>query len=527
MKVGRNQPCPCGSGKKYKHCHGATVDPKSPAGSLGLLASRMEALQRQREVQQGLGRPIVSTVHKGFRFVAVGSRIHYSRNWKTFHDFLFDYLMLSMGTAWFHAEVLKASTKSHPLVRWRQVVDQHRRGPGRREAIFSSPMVGTVAAYLALAYNLYLIAHNSRVEALLVKRLRDPLQFAPAYYETYVAAAFIKAGFQITPEDESDSTTSHSEFVATFPETGKKFSVEAKHRRFGKQDGSVANQLYEALRKTLTHERIIFIDLNVAAAKQADAAQAALREALDSIRSKEPVLTVDRAPAPSAYVVVTNQYHADNPEATNLACEAFAEGFKIPDFRYDAKFHTLREALEARNKHFEMFRLMESLRTHYEIPSTFDGEIPELFFDRTTPRLLIGHRYLIPLADGTETEGLLLDATVLLPEKKAYGVYRIPTGKTVIVASDLSDAEIQAYRRHPDTFFGVLRKQGSTPRDALDWYDFFYDTYKHSTMEKLLEFMKDHSDIDGLRSKTQEELASIYCESLVYSVMSSKDGQQA
>ncbi|MFQ5427157.1 MAG: SEC-C metal-binding domain-containing protein, partial [Gaiellales bacterium] len=22
-KVGRNQPCPCGSGKKYKRCHGA------------------------------------------------------------------------------------------------------------------------------------------------------------------------------------------------------------------------------------------------------------------------------------------------------------------------------------------------------------------------------------------------------------------------------------------------------------------------------------------------------------------------
>jgi preprotein translocase subunit SecA len=20
--VGRNEPCPCGSGKKYKHCHG-------------------------------------------------------------------------------------------------------------------------------------------------------------------------------------------------------------------------------------------------------------------------------------------------------------------------------------------------------------------------------------------------------------------------------------------------------------------------------------------------------------------------
>ncbi|HEU0091213.1 MAG TPA: SEC-C metal-binding domain-containing protein [Vicinamibacteria bacterium] len=22
-KVGRNEPCPCGSGKKYKKCHGA------------------------------------------------------------------------------------------------------------------------------------------------------------------------------------------------------------------------------------------------------------------------------------------------------------------------------------------------------------------------------------------------------------------------------------------------------------------------------------------------------------------------
>jgi preprotein translocase subunit SecA len=23
--TGRNQPCPCGSGKKFKHCHGALI----------------------------------------------------------------------------------------------------------------------------------------------------------------------------------------------------------------------------------------------------------------------------------------------------------------------------------------------------------------------------------------------------------------------------------------------------------------------------------------------------------------------
>ncbi len=31
MTVGRNDPCPCGSGKKYKRCHGAltiATDPK-------------------------------------------------------------------------------------------------------------------------------------------------------------------------------------------------------------------------------------------------------------------------------------------------------------------------------------------------------------------------------------------------------------------------------------------------------------------------------------------------------------------
>ncbi|MGV8644563.1 SEC-C metal-binding domain-containing protein, partial [Pseudomonas aeruginosa] len=24
-RIGRNEPCPCGSGKKYKHCHGSRV----------------------------------------------------------------------------------------------------------------------------------------------------------------------------------------------------------------------------------------------------------------------------------------------------------------------------------------------------------------------------------------------------------------------------------------------------------------------------------------------------------------------
>lgn len=39
-KVGRNDPCPCGSGLKFKRCHGSVVDPKSAtAGKLALGAT--------------------------------------------------------------------------------------------------------------------------------------------------------------------------------------------------------------------------------------------------------------------------------------------------------------------------------------------------------------------------------------------------------------------------------------------------------------------------------------------------------
>jgi preprotein translocase subunit SecA len=34
-KIGRNDPCPCGSGKKYKKCHGRADTPQSDPTSAG------------------------------------------------------------------------------------------------------------------------------------------------------------------------------------------------------------------------------------------------------------------------------------------------------------------------------------------------------------------------------------------------------------------------------------------------------------------------------------------------------------
>lgn len=85
-KIGRNDPCHCGSGRKFKKCHGR---PEYALPNL-ILQSRIEkqileeghrlleehkARELQRQKQQGLGRPIISTEHKGYQFVAVGDKL--------------------------------------------------------------------------------------------------------------------------------------------------------------------------------------------------------------------------------------------------------------------------------------------------------------------------------------------------------------------------------------------------------------------------------------------------------------------
>jgi len=82
---------------------------------------------------------------------------------------------------------------------------------------------------------------------------------------------------------------------------------------------------------------------------------------------------------------------------------------------------------------------------------------------------------------------------------------------------------LAAYRKYPDTFFGVYKEQGKKAKTPLDLFDFFFDVYKHTTKEKLLDFMKNHSDIDRLRELEQEELAVTFCERSVYAAMSKKD----
>ncbi len=220
MKIGRNDPCPCGSGRKFKKCHNnprfelpfliqqAHIEKHLEEEGKRLLEQK-RAKEIQRQHQQGLGRPIISIEFQGYRFVAVGSKVHYGK-WKTFHDFLGNYIRNSLGGEWGNTELKKPVPERHPILKWYcHVCKLQQENAKKLGPVFSSPMTGAASAYYRLAYNLYLIAHNGKdIQTRLLARLRNADNFPGAFFETQVAAWLIKAGFELEFEDESDKSRS-------------------------------------------------------------------------------------------------------------------------------------------------------------------------------------------------------------------------------------------------------------------------------------------------------------------------------
>ena len=549
--IGRNQPCPCGSGKKYKRCHGAYTAhesrPNSP-DSQAAFAQRIkesEALRVRREKQQGLGRPIIAARLRDHQMVAVGKRVHWSDKWHTFHDFLRDHLFGLLGKEWGAAELAKPPDERHRILRWfdQATVDARRTGTKTGE-VYTAPMSGATRAFVNLAYNIYLIAHHTEKDGdAIVKRYVDRLKstrsgdFAGALFETYAAAAFLKAGFTLAFENESDGSVSHVEFVALYPKTGKRFSVEVKARERGTAAAGaadvddvkrlrVANKLNKALGKKAEHARVVMIEINVPEVVTSYEGWPAA--AMAQIRHNERSDFPGGEKKPSAYVFVTNHAFHSNLTAPDSGMQLLATGFHIPGFGPDAPHSSYKGVLETRARHSEMFALMKSMQTHYEIPSTFDGEMPQLAFQDSggVPRLQFGRTYLVPMEDGREVPGRLYDAVVEEEQKQVVGCYELTTGKTILARCPISDAELAAYRAYPDTFFGEVRQPPRHAKTLVDWCDFFYETYKNTSREKLLEWMAGTPDIERLRTLPQEDLAIIICERWAQGAMRSH-GQKA
>jgi len=231
-KLGRNDPCPCGSGKKYKRCCGDPLSVRAsdpPNSESHYEHFRADELIRQQ--QQGLGRPIIATKTGDQRLVVVGDSLYHSPKWKTFPDFLSDYLKMVLDREWGNSEIKKPLHNRHTILQWYdEYCAYQRRYLYSSGAIISSPMTGVVYCYIGLAYSLYLLKHNVELQDLLIHRLKNQANFQGAYYELIVANSLIRAGFDLVLEDETNSTTKHCEFAAISKKTGKRYWVEAKMR---------------------------------------------------------------------------------------------------------------------------------------------------------------------------------------------------------------------------------------------------------------------------------------------------------
>lgn len=536
-KIGPNERCPCLSGKKYKKCCGSPaaipplIDPVLKQ-AVSQKIREVEALRLQRQAQQGLGRQILSAQLKGERIVFVGNRPYHSAKWKTFQDFLRDYLVAQLGHNWFTAEIAKAPGTQHPIAGWYvQSVEDVKRLGTKVGDVVSGPMTGAQRAFINLAYNLYLIAHHARPgkdDALLqtfVRRLKSNRtdDFIGKLFETYAAAAFLKAGFEVEYENEKDGQTSHVEFVATYPATARKFSVEVKARnRSPAADGPVdeikrlriGNKLNQALSKEAKYERVVMIEINIPDVLTEVSLSGWPREALDQIRYVEKLAAPDGGPKPSGYVFVTNHAFHNNLTAVDFGVQALAASCRKPGFAPDYIFSGLKEFLEHREAHVEMLALIASMKKHYEIPSTFDGEIPELAFDNLNPlpRIKIGSWYRVPGPDGEEVEAVVVEAVVVEKQKAAHCIVRDRRNRGFHVTMPMTDAELAAWRKHPSTYFGVIRHAAEKANHPLELGERLFDVYKNTERKKLLELMKEARDIAQLRELSQRDLAIAYCE---------------
>ncbi|MEO8308999.1 MAG: SEC-C domain-containing protein [Pseudomonadota bacterium] len=515
INTGRNQPCPCGSGKRFKQCHGTLSDhapAEAPDTGMPTDLKREMALEVQRKQQQVSGNPIISGTFKDHQFIAVGNVVHWGK-WNTVIDFLSDYIKKVLGAEWGNAEIAKPLADRHPVMQWYDAICRHQLEVQEVEKpTRDGPTTGAIAAYFELAYNLYLLDHNAELQKRLIIRLKNPGQFRDACYEALSGAAFVLAGFTLELENEQEDAT-HCDFTAIHKISGNKYSVEAKTRAPNAPTADVGEQLSEALAKKANFQRLVMIDTNLPTGPNHQL-EAWRHEVIEGLRGREATLTVHDAPAPSAYVLVTNSPYSYALDPIHPARWALVDGFKIPDFGFEAKSASLLEAFKTLRKHRDVLSVFEAIRG-YQLPVTFDGEWREFARSVDSPRFVIGEKFdLSEVAPGMTAE--LEQAVVATDGRTVHLVMKMASEHRNVYTNTFTDAEAAAYKLNPATFFGTESTARGAISTPMDMFEFFYMGYRNTPRSRVMEFLSGAPDIEALSLLSDDDLRLTYCERSVW-----------
>jgi hypothetical protein len=528
-KIGRNQPCPCGSGLKYKRCHGSYTNESAAASPffpdyMQHALERHRADERIREAQQGLGRPIIGFKSGDHQIVAVRNTVYFSDKWKAFPDFLADYMKQKIGGEWGNSEIAKPLSERHPILQWYDSYCRYQHDTIKtRGELVTVEVTGVVACYLGLAYSLYLLDHNVELQARLIKRLKDPANFQGAFYELIVANILIRAGFELTLEDETDPASKHCEFAGLSRRTGKKYWVEAKMRAVAGVLGKTLNDggpdrnpisrliphLNDALAKPAADERLIFIDLNAEPVFGADHKPTWHDPAIQRLERYE---AKELAVGVKAYVFVTNVgFHRRLTELPAFAAAPF--GLGMPDFNRPGTYR-VSEIYRRKQKHIDAHHIGSAFLEYAKFPSTFDGSLPSEAFGAPSSRVKIGESYFFNNVGEKGTVGTVTSASVHESERTAYIAIISADGTAQILSQPMSDGELADYKAHPDAYFGKIIPVSRRVEDRYQLFEWLMEANKGLTRQALLERLSSAPNLGALSELSDVDLLAEYCEAL-------------
>lgn len=243
-----------------------------------LMFEQQKKEHQEKQRKYGKVKSIIHTDHKDMKFVAIGNKLFYSKKWKTFPDFLFEFVWRIFGADWYESENKKILEDQNEIVKWfnKSIEFSSTQEPNEEGLIIANPN-GSTSAYLLISYDLFTVLNNNININSLIERLKDKIQFQGARYELFCLAACIRGGFEISLENEKDFSKKHVEFKIFDKENNITFSVEAKskHRsgvlgQLGEKVsddklkvGKINQLINTAITKDNNNPLIIFIEFNL------------------------------------------------------------------------------------------------------------------------------------------------------------------------------------------------------------------------------------------------------------------------